>query len=70
MKKLIFPVILSAIIAISLTSSSCNEKVCTQCYKISDSTDTKSYCSDDALKRNDFVVEQTQDGYNCAVTEE
>lgn len=69
MKKLIAPVLVSSFFALILLSSSCSEKVCTTCYKISDSTDTESYCSDDAIKRNDFVVEQTQAGYNCVVEE-
>jgi hypothetical protein len=68
MKKLIFPAILSAFVALMLTSSSCNDKVCTKCYKIGDSTDTKDYCSSDPNDRNDFVVEQTHADYNC-VTE-
>lgn len=67
MKKIIIPAIISAFIALMFTSSSCNDKVCTKCYKIQDSTDTQEFCSSDANERNDFVVEQTQDDYNCVV---
>lgn len=69
MKKIILSAIISAFFALMFTSSSCNDKICTKCYKISDSTDTQEYCSSDANERNDFVVEQTHADYNC-VTEE
>ena len=68
MKKIILPAIISAFIALMFTSSSCNDKICTKCYKISDSTDTQEFCSTNANERNDFVVEQTHADYNC-VTE-
>lgn len=68
MKKLILPAILTAFVALIFTSTSCNDKVCTKCYKIGDSTDTQEYCSSDANDRNNFVVEQTHADYNC-VTE-
>jgi hypothetical protein len=68
MKKLILPAIIAAFISLIFTSTSCNDKVCTKCYKIGDSTNTTEYCSSDANDRNNFVVAQTQDDYNC-VTE-
>jgi hypothetical protein len=65
MKKLILPAILSAFVALMLTSTSCNDKVCIKCYKIGDSTNTVDYCSSNQWDRNDFIVTQTHADYNC-----
>jgi hypothetical protein len=69
MKKLTLPAILILFVSFMITSSSCNDKVCTKCYKIGDSTDTKDYCSSNAYDRNDWVAEQTHADYNCATVE-
>ena len=69
MKKLILPAIVTAFVALIFTSTSCNDKVCIKCYKISDSSDTKDFCSSDQNDRNNFIVKETHAGYNC-VTEQ
>lgn len=66
MKKLILPVIMITFLSFLCLTSSCNDKVCVKCYKISDSTNTQEYCSSDANDRNDFIVKQTHADYNCA----
>ncbi len=70
MKKLIVPVMITAIAAFVFTTSSCDNKVCIKCTKIGDPTDIQEYCSTDQYNRNDFIVEQTHDDYNCAEVEE
>ena len=70
MKKFIFPAIIGTFAAFMLFSTSCNNRICIKCYKINDSTDTQEFCSVDQNWRNDFIVEQTHNDYNCVQVEE
>jgi len=64
-KKIFLPAILTALVALIFSTTSCNDKICTRCTKISDPADVLEYCSSDEHKRNSFVVEQTHADYNC-----
>lgn len=70
MKKIIIALSVIASASFVISSTSCEERVCIKCYKIGDSTDVKEICTVDAIKRNDFVVEQTHLDYNCSAVEE
>jgi len=69
MKKLVIPVIVSALFTLVLTSTSCNDKVCVKCTKVGDTNDTEEFCSSDPNERNNFIVQQTHLDYNCANTQ-
>lgn len=70
MKKIFLPAILTALVALIFTTTSCNDKKCTRCTKIGDPADVVEYCSSDETNRNNFIVEQTHADYNCETFEQ
>lgn len=66
MKKLVIALSVVASALFIAGSTSCENRVCVKCYKIGDSTDVEELCTVDAIKRNDFIVEQTHLDYNCS----